>query len=156
MIPAWVVQLSYLLAASLFIIGLKRLNSPATARQGNQLSGIGMVIAMAVTLLDRQIVSYQVIIAGVLVGTAIGIWMARSVKMTAMPQMVALLNGFGGAASLVVGGAEFLRAELVGDTVPLMSGIALQLALLIGAVTFSGSLIAFAKLIAQLLDMFKK
>src|SRR5690606_263139 len=91
-------------------------------------------------------VSYQVIIAGVLVGTAVGVWMARTVKMTAMPQMVALLNGFGGAASLVVGSAEFLRAELVGSSVPLMSGVALQLALLIGAVTFSGSLIAFAKL----------
>ncbi|HSJ63940.1 MAG TPA: NAD(P)(+) transhydrogenase (Re/Si-specific) subunit beta [Gemmatimonadaceae bacterium] len=146
MIPTPVIQLSYLLAASLFIIGLKRLNSPATARQGNRMSGIGMLIAIAVTLLDRQIVSYEVIIAGVLVGTAVGVWMARTVKMTAMPQMVALLNGFGGAASLVVGGAEFLRTELVGEAVPLMSGIALQLALLIGAVTFSGSLIAFAKL----------
>ena len=146
MIPQAVVQLSYLLAAILFIIGLKRLNSPATARQGNRLSGIGMLIAIAVTLLDRQIVSYQVIIAGVLVGTAVGVWMARTVKMTAMPQMVALLNGFGGAASLVVGSAEFLRAELVGSSVPLMSGVALQLALLIGAVTFSGSLVAFAKL----------
>jgi NAD(P) transhydrogenase subunit beta len=146
MIPPVVIQLSYLLAAILFIIGLKWLNSPATARQGNRLSGIGMLIAVAVTLLDQQIVSYEVIIAGVVVGTAVGVWMARSVKMTAMPQMVALLNGFGGAASLVVGSAEFLRAELVGDTMPLMAGVALQLAVLIGAVTFSGSLIAFAKL----------
>ena len=146
MIPHVVVELSYLLAAVLFILGLKKLNSPATARQGNRLSGIGMLIAIVVTLFDRQIVSYQVIIAGVLVGTALGVWMARTVKMTAMPQMVALLNGFGGGASLLVGGAEFLRSELLGTPVPLVSGIAIQLAMLIGAVTFTGSLIAFSKL----------
>jgi NAD(P) transhydrogenase subunit beta len=146
MIPHVVVELSYLLAAVLFILGLKKLNSPATARQGNRLSGIGMLIAIVVTLFDRQIVSYQVIIAGVLVGTALGVWMARTVKMTAMPQMVALLNGFGGGASLLVGGAEFLRSELLGTPVPLVSGIAIQLAVLIGAVTFTGSVIAFAKL----------
>jgi NAD(P) transhydrogenase subunit beta len=146
MIPHVVVELSYLLAAVLFILGLKKLNSPATARQGNRLSGIGMLIAIVITLFDRQIVSYQVIIAGVLVGTALGVWMARTVKMTAMPQMVALLNGFGGGASLLVGGAEFLRSELLGTPVPLVSGIAIQLAVLIGAVTFTGSLIAFSKL----------
>jgi NAD(P) transhydrogenase subunit beta len=146
MIPQVVVELSYLLAAVLFILGLKRLNSPATARQGNRLSSIGMLIAIAVTLFDRQIVSYQVIIAGVLVGSALGVWMARAVKMTAMPQMVALLNGFGGGGSLLVGGAEFLRAELLGTSVPVISGIAIQLAILIGAVTLTGSLIAFGKL----------
>jgi NAD(P) transhydrogenase subunit beta len=146
MIPHVVVELSYLLAAVLFILGLKKLNSPATARQGNRLSGIGMLIAIVITLFDRQIVSYQVIIAGVLVGTALGVWMARTVKMTAMPQMVALLNGFGGGASLLVGGSEFLRSELLGTSVPLVSGIAIQLAVLIGAVTFTGSLIAFSKL----------
>jgi NAD(P) transhydrogenase subunit beta len=146
MIPHVVVELSYLLAAVLFILGLKKLNSPATARRGNRLSSIGMLIAIAVTLFDRQIVSYQVIIAGVVVGSALGVWMARTVKMTAMPQMVALLNGFGGGASLLVGGAEFLRAELLGTTVPVISGIAIQLAILIGAVTFTGSLIAFGKL----------
>ncbi len=146
MIPHAVVELSYLLAAVLFIIGLKKLNSPATAREGNRLSGIGMLIAIVITLFDRQIVSYQVIIAGIVVGTALGIWMARTVKMTAMPQMVALLNGFGGGASLLVGGAEFLRSELVGSSVPLANGIAIQLAVLIGAVTLTGSLVAFAKL----------
>jgi len=146
MIPHAVVELSYLLAAVLFILGLKRLSSPATARGGNRLSSVGMLIAIVVTLFDRQIVSYQVIIAGMVVGTAVGLWMARTVKMTAMPQMVALLNGFGGGASLLVGGAEFLRAELVGDVVPMFNGVAIQLAILIGAVTFSGSMIAFAKL----------
>jgi NAD(P) transhydrogenase subunit beta len=146
MIPHTIVELSYLLASVLFILGLKRLNSPATARQGNRLSSVGMLIAIAITLFDRQIVSYQVIVAGVIVGSALGLWMARTVKMTAMPQMVALLNGFGGGASLLVGGAEFLRAELTGTTIPIMTGITIQLAVLIGSVTFTGSLIAFAKL----------
>jgi NAD(P) transhydrogenase subunit beta len=97
-----ITPLLYLIAASLFIIGLKRLNSPATARQGNAISGMGMLLAIVVTLFDRAILSYTVIIAGLVVGSAIGWWMARTVKMTAMPQMVALLNGFGGGASLFV------------------------------------------------------
>jgi NAD(P) transhydrogenase subunit beta len=146
MIPASLVPLAYLVAAALFIIGLKRLSSAATARQGNFLSGVGMLLAITVTLFDAAILSYEIIIAGVLVGAVIGIWMARAVKMTAMPQMVALLNGFGGAASLVVGGGEFLRAELVGENPLLDTSITIQLAILIGAVTFSGSLVAFAKL----------
>jgi NAD(P) transhydrogenase subunit beta len=146
MIPEPVVQLAYLVAAVLFILGLKRLGSPATARRGNLLSGVGMLIAVAVTLLDRAIVSYGTIAFGMLVGTALGLWMARTVKMTSMPQMVALLNGFGGGASLVVGGAEFLKSELVGERLPLDVDITIQLSLLIGAVTFTGSAIAFAKL----------
>ena len=146
MIAGALVAIVYLISAILFIIGLKRLGSPATAVQGNKLSGLGMLIAIVVTLFDRAILSYTVIAVGVVVGAAVGLWMARSVKMTDMPQMVALLNGFGGAASLTVGGAEFLRAELVGETLPAVASITIQLALLIGAVTFSGSLVAFAKL----------
>jgi len=141
-----VVQLCYLVAAVCFISGLKRLSSPATAVSGNRLSGAGMLLAMAVTLLDRAIVSFDVIVAGLAVGGALGLWLARSVKMTAMPQMVALLNGFGGGASLLVGGAEFLRSELVGATLTIDTSIAIQLSLLIGAVTLTGSLVAFAKL----------
>ncbi len=139
-------QLLYLVAAVLFIIGLKWLNSPTSARQGNLLSGVGMLIAIVVTLVDREILSYQTIIAGMIVGSALGWWMARAVKMTAMPQMVALLNGFGGGASLLVGGAEFLRADLLGLTVPGDAGVAIQLSILVGAVTLTGSLVAFAKL----------
>jgi H+-translocating NAD(P) transhydrogenase subunit beta len=146
MIPAPLVALVYLISAALFILGLKRLSSPASARQGNLLSGSGMLLAGLVTLFDGAIVSYGVIAAGVVVGSAIGFWMARAVQMTSMPQMVALLNGFGGAASLTVGGAEFLRAELVGDVLPVDASITIQIAVLIGAVTFTGSLIAFAKL----------
>jgi NAD(P) transhydrogenase subunit beta len=139
-------RLVYLVCAVLFIIGLQRLQSPTTARGGNATSGVGMLIAIVTTLLAFEIVSPGVILAGAVTGSAIGWWMARSVKMTAMPQMVALLNGFGGAASLLVGGAEFLRSELTGTQIPLDTGITIQLSLLIGAVTFTGSLIAFAKL----------
>ena len=146
MIPQFIIQLTYLVAAVLFIIGLKRLGSPATARSGNFVSGIGMLLAVLVTLLDRAILSYGTIAAGILVGGVLGVWMARTVKMTAMPQMVALLNGFGGGASLLVGGAEFLTAELRGVELPIATSITIQLAVLIGAVTLTGSLIAFAKL----------
>jgi NAD(P) transhydrogenase subunit beta len=144
--PPALVSLGYLVAAVCFILGLKRLNHPSTARQGNRLSSIGMLIAILIVLFDRAIISYTMIAAGLVVGSAVGLWMARTVKMTSMPQMVALLNGLGGAASLLVGGAEFLKAELLGEQVPLDTGITVQLALLIGAVTLSGSLIAFAKL----------
>lgn len=146
MIPSSLVQLAYLVSAALFILGLKRLQSPATARRGNLMSGVGMLLAILVTLLDRAILGYGTIAAGLLVGTVLGLWMARAVKMTAIPQMVALLNGFGGGASLLVGGAEFLRAELVGEVVPLANAVTIQLAVLIGAVTFTGSGVAFAKL----------
>ncbi len=144
--PAWIAELLYLVAAVCFIIGLRWLSSPATAVKGNRLSGAGMALAILVTLFDREIVSFPVIVAGVVVGGALGTWMARAVKMTAMPQMVALLNGFGGAASLLVGGGEFLKSELVGTQLPLDTSISIQLALLIGAVTFTGSLVAWAKL----------
>ena len=144
--PASLEQLGYLVAAVLFILGLKRLNTPATARSGNRLSAVGMLLAIVITLFDRAILSYGVIAAGLLVGGAVGLWAARVVKMTSMPQMVALLNGLGGAASLLVGGAEFLRAELLGEQLPLETGISIALAIIIGAVTLSGSLVAWAKL----------
>jgi NAD(P) transhydrogenase subunit beta len=144
--PNWLAQILYLVSATLFIVGLKRLGSPATARRGNLISLAGMVLAIVVTLADHAIVSYWVIVAGVAVGTALGLWQAYAVKMTAMPQMVALLNGFGGGASMVVGAAEFLRAFETSANIPTPVGVVMQLSLIIGAVTFSGSMIAFAKL----------
>ncbi len=146
MISPAIERLLYLIAAVLFITGLKKLQSPATARQGNAVSGVGMLIAIVVTVLELEMLSPAAMLAGLLVGSAVGFWMARAVKMTSMPQMVALLNGFGGAASLLVGGAEFLRSELRGEQIPVDTGITIQLTLLIGAVTFTGSLIAWAKL----------
>ena len=139
-------EILYLIAAVCFIIGIKRLSSPATAVAGNRLSAAGMLIAIVVTLLDRSIVGYGVIAAGLVVGSALGLWLARAVKMTAMPQMVALLNGLGGGASLLVGGAEYLKAELLGVALPIDTSITIQLSLLIGAVTLTGSLVAYAKL----------
>ncbi len=105
-----------------------------------------MLIAMVVTLLAGGIVSWTEIVAGMVLGGGLGLWMARAVQMTSMPQMVALLNGFGGAASVLVAGAELLKARLAGEPIPIETGITIQLSLLIGAVTFTGSLIAWAKL----------
>ena len=144
--PHALANLLYLVAAVLFVIGLRRLSNPATAVKGNRLSSVGMLIAIVVTLLDRAILSYGVLAAGLLVGGALGLWMARSVKMTAMPQMVALLNGLGGGASLLVGSGEFLISELQGRQLAIDTSVTIQLSVLIGAVTLSGSMIAFAKL----------
>ena len=144
--PVWLNQILYLVSAVLFIIGIKRLGSPATARQGNMISGVGMLIAILVTLVDHAVVSYGVIVAGMVVGTALGLWQAYAVKMTAMPQMVALLNGFGGGASMIVGAAEFFRAFEAGTDIPTPTGVVMQLSLIIGSVTLTGSLVAFAKL----------
>ena len=144
--PFWIQQLLYLTASVLFIIGLKFLNSPATARRGNAISLVGMLLAMAVTLFDPAIASFWVIAAGVAVGTALGLWQAYAVKMTAMPQMVALLNGFGGGASMAVSAAEFMRAHQAGELIPTPTGVVMQAGLFIGAVTLTGSVIAFAKL----------
>ena len=132
MIPAGLATLIYLVSAALFIIGIKRLQGPDTARNGNMMSGLGMLIAIVVTLLDQQVVSFQVIMAGVVVGAGLGYWMARTVKMTAMPQMVALLNGFGGGASLLVAGAEFLKSDVLGSPLDLETNITIQLGCLIG------------------------
>jgi H+-translocating NAD(P) transhydrogenase subunit beta len=145
-IPGFLAQLLYLLAAVLFITGLRQLQSPATARQGNRISSVGMLIAIIVTLLDQAIVSYTTIIAGLVVGSGIGATMARTVKMTSMPQMVALLNGVGGGASLLVASAEFLHADERGLAVTSDVSFSTQLGILIGSVTLTGSFIAFAKL----------
>lgn len=136
-------QLAYLLAASLFILGLKNLGAARTARRGNLLASTGMLVAIVVTLLDRQIVEFEYIIIGMVVGGTIGGVMAKKVQMTAMPQMVALLNGFGGGASALVASSEYLW--LPGDAGYIVYG-AIFLSVLIGTITFSGSWIAFAKL----------
>ena len=88
----------YLVSVIFFVLGLKRLGSPKTARSGNAIASIGMLIAVAATLVDREIISFDLIAAGIVVGTVIGAIMARLIKMTAMPQMVAVFNGLGGAA----------------------------------------------------------
>ena len=140
------INLAYLLAAVLFIVGLKMLSSPRTARRGNAIGALGMLIAITVTLLDREIVAFHWIALGLVIGAVAGAWLAVAVKMTAMPQMVALLNGFGGAASALVAAAEFFRWDMRPELIPADVAVSVVLAMLIGGVTFSGSLIAFGKL----------
>ncbi|RPI00566.1 MAG: NAD(P)(+) transhydrogenase (Re/Si-specific) subunit beta [Calditrichaeota bacterium] len=142
-----IIALTYLLAASLFIYGIREMSSPATARRGNLLAAVGMFLAIAATLIDRQIVSYSWIMVGIVIGSLIGAVTAYKVKMTAMPQMVGAFNGFGGGASALVAIAEFLR--LIGETDSLMrfdTSVTIMLSIIIGAVTFSGSFIAYGKL----------
>ena len=140
------VKLLYLLAAVLFILGLRGLSSPATARGGNRLAAIGMLIAIVATLAFGEILSFTGVVVAMVIGSLIGGIFAKTVKMTGMPQMVALLNGFGGGASALVASAEFLRYSAGNEAIPLSTNISIQLGVLIGAVTFSGSLIAFGKL----------
>ena len=143
---AALIKLLYLLAAVMFILGLKRLSSPATARSGNTLASVGMLIAIVVTLVFQEIVGWREIIIGMIVGSVVGGVFARTVKMTGMPQMVALLNGFGGGASALVASAEYYRYLEAGQGIPLNFGIAIQLSVVIGTLTFTGSLVAFGKL----------
>jgi len=146
MLPEYVINLVYVLAAALFVLGLKGLTHPRTAVRGNLLGAVGMLLAVVVTLLDRQIVSYTVIIAGFVLGAAIGAILAQRIAMTAMPQLVALFNGFGGVASVLVAGAAFLEAVALQRSGDIQLSVATAATGLIGAVTFWGSLIAFGKL----------
>jgi H+-translocating NAD(P) transhydrogenase subunit beta len=140
------IDVAYLVAASLFIVGLKRLGSPATARSGNMLGATGMLIAVTATLLHHEIISYLWIGAGMVIGATAGVVLARGVKMTAMPQMVALLNGFGGGASALVAGDEYLRYAAGAAIAPVDVKVTIMLSVIIGSVTLSGSFIAFGKL----------
>ena len=111
--PSGFVNLAYLLAATLFILGLRGLGHPRTAVRGNLLGAVGMLIAVIVTLVDQRIVGYEVIIAGFVIGAALGAVLAVKVAMTAMPQLVAVFNGFGGIASALVAGAALVEAGLL-------------------------------------------
>ncbi len=133
----------YIVAAVLFILGLKRLGHPSTARTGNQMAAIAMLMAVVVTLIDRDIVQVPWIVTGVVIGATIGVVLARRVQMTAMPQLVAVFNGFGGAASALVASAELVRE---GNAVDDVAAISIMASTIIGAVTLTGSFIAFGKL----------
>ena len=140
------VELSYLLSAVLFVVGLKQLQSPATARAGNRLAALAMLIAIVATLADSQAASWAGIAGGMIVGSLIGGSLARTVKMTDMPQLVGAFNGFGGGASALVAGAELVRIQGTGSALALGNGLTIALSCLIGTVTFSGSFVAFGKL----------
>ncbi|MCW8804522.1 MAG: NAD(P)(+) transhydrogenase (Re/Si-specific) subunit beta [Ignavibacteriaceae bacterium] len=141
-----VLYLVYLIASVCFIFGIKKLGSPKTARQGNQLAALGMLLAIVVTLFDQKILTYEYIILGMVIGSAIGAVMAIKVQMTGMPQMVGLLNGFGGGASALVAFAEYDRIFAGAGNFDISTTITIVLSILIGSVTFTGSLIAFGKL----------
>jgi NAD(P) transhydrogenase subunit beta len=139
------INIAYIVASILFIYGLKMLGRASTARRGNLVSACGMLLAVVVTLLSSGL-NYGWIFLGLAIGAAIGVVAARSVKMTAMPEMVALFNGSGGLASMLVGWAEYLRQP----SSPPFTAAVIVLAVLIGGVTFTGSLIAFGKLSGRL------
>ena len=132
------VNVAYIAASILFIVGLKMLGSPDTARRGNLFSSMGMLLAVLVTLVDQSIIDFTWIVVGLISGGVIGYLAATKVQMTSMPEMVAIFNGFGGIASLLVGSAEFIRGS---DYL-----FPIYLTVLIGGVTFTGSLIAYGKL----------
>ena len=141
------IKVAYLVASVLFIIGIKMLGKTATARKGNTISAIAMLIAVVVTLLDRQVLSFTEIFVTILIGSAIGTVIARRVEMTSMPEMVAVFNGFGGAASVLVATSEYWRmVSLEGYDMDVVVGITMMLSVIIGCVTLTGSFVAFGKL----------
>jgi H+-translocating NAD(P) transhydrogenase subunit beta len=142
MIPI-IIDFSYIIGASLFIIGVKLLSKVVTARRGNFLAALGMLLVIVVTLLDKGIVNYQMILVGIIIGALIGGVTSKLVQMTAMPQMVGLFNGFGGIASALVACSEFLRNSTHMSSFTLTT---IMLGTFVGAITFTGSLIAFGKL----------
>jgi H+-translocating NAD(P) transhydrogenase subunit beta len=145
----WVIQLVYLFAASCFVFGLHLMNNPATARRGNQVSTSGMIIAVAATLAIIahadliSVTGWIVMFAGALVGSAAGLYSARNVQMTAMPQLVSMFNAVGGGAAAIVAISDYVHA---GASVSATTSVFTLLDVIIGAVTFSGSLIAAGKL----------
>jgi NAD(P) transhydrogenase subunit beta len=140
------IDLAYILSSILFIFGIKMLGKAESARRGNLLSAVGMLIAMVATLLYKEVVDLKWIGIGLVVGSVIGGVWAQKVQMTGMPELVALFNGFGGLASVFVGWAEF---EL-GKQTDVVTEVAIYSAILIGGVTFTGSLIAYLKLAGKM------
>ncbi|MFC1921134.1 NAD(P)(+) transhydrogenase (Re/Si-specific) subunit beta [Chloroflexota bacterium] len=139
--------LAYLVAAILFIVGLMRMGAPKSARMGNALAAIGMLIAIVVTLLLKEVLNYTMILIGIAIGGIIGGVAARTVKMTQMPQMVGIYNGFGGGGSLLIAIAEYFRINASNiQAFTVMDSITIVITILIGSITLTGSFIAFGKL----------
>jgi len=147
------IEITYLVSSILFIYGIKMLSSPKTARKGNLYAAIGMFLAIAATLVDQNVLTYEWIIIGAIIGSLVGALLAFKTPMTGMPQMVGMLNGFGGGASTLVALSEYFKInpnypvdQSLPFNLPIDQGIAMILSLLIGGVTFTGSMIAFGKL----------
>jgi NAD(P) transhydrogenase subunit beta len=159
--PAIIVNLFYIVAAILFVFGIKMLGKADTAKRGNRLSAVGMLLAVVVTLLSKGL-DYPLVMAALALGAAIGYIAAKRVQMTGMPELVALFNGFGGLASLLVGWAEYHRAARPAGTaewvdallpaagIPAFTATVTVLAIFIGGITFTGSIYAWGKLSGKL------
>ena len=155
-----ILELSYLLAALLFVFGLKRLSHPETARKGNMYAGAGMLLAMITTILLHKndqgngiaLANIWIILSAIGVGTTIGWIVARKIRMTAMPQLVSLYNGTGGGASMLVALLEYPH----GDMTQWGTVLVTLLGLIVGSVTFSGSMIAYGKLDGKVGDIRSK
>lgn len=142
-----IIELAYLIASVLFIIGIKMMNRTKDARNGNLLSAVGMLIAVLATVVQVEAFSLVDILICIVVGSAIGLYTAKKVEMTQMPEMVALFNGFGGLASLAVALSDYwLKSQESGIQIDIIVGISILLSVFIGGVTFTGSMIAFLKL----------
>ena len=139
---ALAINFSYIIYAGLFIYGLKMLSSPATARRGNLLSALGMLLAIVVTLFSQGL-DYKWILLGMVIGSAVGLTVAYKIEMTSMPEMVALFNGFGGISSLLLAWAAYHQNP---QDLTVFIAIIASLSAFIGGVTFSGSMVAFGKL----------
>jgi NAD(P) transhydrogenase subunit beta len=139
-------DLLYLVTIVTFILALRFLSRPDKARRGNQIGAVGMLLAIAVTFAQNEVVSYWEIAVGMVIGGGFGAVAARRVKMTAMPQMVALFNGVGGGAAALISWAEFHNRVSAHGNLKLDISIAIMLSALIGSISFAGSMIAFAKL----------
>ncbi|MCA9422340.1 MAG: NAD(P)(+) transhydrogenase (Re/Si-specific) subunit beta, partial [Nitrospira sp.] len=140
------INIGYLAASVLFILGLKGLTHPRTAVRGNLMGAAGMFIAVLLTLTSQRIISFEMILLGIVIGGTIGALLAIKIQMTEMPELVALFNGFGGAASVLVAGAALFESVGGADVPMIQLTIAIAVSGLIGAVTFWGSLVAFGKL----------
>ena len=138
-----IIPVLYLISAVLFILGLKQLSHPRTARKGNFAASLGMLIAIISTLFVKEVISFHLIIAGVVIGGLIGVIGARRIEMTSMPQLVAIFNGLGGGASLLVATAEFFRLNTM---IQIFTFSAVTNSIFIGGITLTGSLVAFLKL----------
>lgn len=141
------IQIAYLVASVLFIIGIKKLNKTSEARSGNQLSAVGMLIAILATVIQVEAITLVDILICVVIGGAIGLYIAYKVEMTQMPEMVALFNGFGGLASVAVAASDYwLKTQEKMLDIDLITAISIILSVFIGGITFTGSLVAWGKL----------
>src|SRR3954452_7451748 len=140
------IQLLYIVAFAMFIAGLHMLRGPRTAVRGNQVAAVGMAIAVVATLIDQRIGDWGLIVVGLVIGTAVGVPAARSVRMTAMPQMVALFNGVGGGAVALISVVEYKESLEADGNPELEALIPILFAAIIGSISFWGSNVAFLKL----------